>query len=95
MPIFNLKQLRTIKASVFIGIILLVTLLHPITAFAQLLSDRFHSSTEEYGLHWSLDYNSEVFSNVAGGIQNKTVFQGYLDLDIPGILFYFGYLRPH
>ncbi len=77
-----MKQQRTIKASVFIGIILLLTLLHPITAFAQLLPDRLHSSTEQYGLHWSLHYNSEVFSNLAGGSQTKTAFQGYLDLDI-------------
>ncbi|RNC79653.1 MAG: hypothetical protein ED557_14110 [Balneola sp.] len=82
MQIFNLKKQKAIRVPVFIGITILITLWHPATMFAQLLPNQFHSSTEQYGLHWNLDYNSEVLSNVAGGIQNKTVYQGYLDLNI-------------
>lgn len=82
MQIFKLKQRRTLKMSVFLCIILLITLFHPIAAFAQLLPNHLHSSTEQYGVHWDLDYNSEVFSNLAGGNQTKTAFQGYLDLGI-------------
>lgn len=70
------------KVPVFICVTFSITLMHPITTFAQLLPNRFHSSIEQYGLHWSLNYNSEVFSNVAGGSKTKTAFQGYLDLGI-------------
>lgn len=54
--------------------------LHPITSSGQLLPENVHSATEQFGVDWSLDYTAEVISNLAGGLQTKTAYQGYLDL---------------
>ncbi len=63
-----------------IFIVIAGILLYPLTSRAQLLPENVHSATEQFGVDWSLDYTAEVISNLAGGLQTKTAYQGYLDL---------------
>src|SRR5699024_2940369 len=72
------KRIVSVYGITFIAI--LGFFLYPITGSAQLLPEHFHSTTEQFGVNWSLNYNSEIMSNLAGGSQTKTAYQGYLDL---------------
>lgn len=65
-----------------IFIVITGILLYPLTSSAQLLPENIHSATEQFGVDWSLAYTAEVFSNLAGGLQAKTAYQGYLDLGL-------------
>jgi porin len=61
---------------------IVITILFPSIITAQLPADNLHTSSEKVGINWSLDYNSEVFSNLVGGRTNKTAFQGFLNLGV-------------
>lgn len=73
-------------ACAFITIVVIITalgiFLYPISSKAQILPKGFHSATEQFGVDWSLSYTAEVMSNIDGGRETETVYQGYLSLDV-------------